>query len=144
MRYAISPISNTWNDFDRAFKELTQGFFDGPTKNQSADFIPRVEVYENQDYYGVSFDLPGFNKEDLQVEIVEDRLLVKGERKKESREENEGSFYTEKTYGTFSRSIQLPKNASRDEVKADFRNGVLNLEIRKETQTSAKRIEIAS
>lgn len=144
MRYAISPISNTWNDFDRAFKELTQGFFDGPTRNSPADFIPRVEVYENEDYYGVSFDLPGFSKEDLQVEIIEDRLEVRGERKKEKREENEGSFYTEKVYGTFSRSIQLPKNASRDEVKADFKNGVLNLEIKKESQTSAKRIEIAS
>jgi HSP20 family protein len=144
MRFAVRPISNTWSDFDRAFNELTQGFFEGPVKSGHADFIPPVEVYEDEEYYGVSFDLPGFTVEDLQIDVVEDRLEVKGERKKQSQSEQVGSFFTEKTYGKFHRSLQLPKNASRDDVTADFKDGVLSLKIRKVEQLSSRRIEIAS
>ena len=146
MKYAISPVSTTWNDFDRAFRDLTRGFFEpqmprGPL-GDSKEFLPQVEVYENEDYYGLSFDLPGFDKADLHVEVEGDHLIVKGERKKEER--SEGSFYTEKFYGSFSRSFELPKDASADDIKADFKNGVLTLELKKKEKRNGRVIEILS
>lgn len=142
MKYAVSPISTTWNDFDRAFRDLTQGFFEPPSLKVEKGFIPRVEVYENEEYYGLSVDLPGFNKEDLKVEVDGDHLTVRGERKKEERVE--GSFYTEKVYGAFSRTFQLPKDAGREDVKAEFKNGVLDLRLKREEKTTNRNIEIVS
>lgn len=146
MKYAVSPVSTTWNDFDRAFRDLTRGFFEPQSLRGSLsrerDFMPQVEVYENDDYYGLSFDLPGFEKANLHVEVEGDHLIVKGERKKEERAE--GSFYTEKFYGSFTRSFELPKDASAEDIKADFKNGVLTLELKKVAKRNGRVIEIAS
>ena len=146
MKYAISPASTTWNDFDRAFRDLTRGFFEPASyeslSRKTQEFIPLVEVYENDDYYGLSFDLPGFEKENLHVAVEGEYLVVKGERKKSERAG--GSFYTEKTYGSFSRSFELPKDASAEDIKADFKNGVLNLELKKEEKRNGRVIEILS
>ncbi len=142
MKYAIGPVSRTWDDFDRAFKDITRGFFEQELTRNSGQFVPRVEVFENEDYYGLSFDLPGFEKENLHVEVDGDTLIIKGERKKEERAE--GSFYTEKVYGAFTRTFELPKDAAADDIKADFKNGVLTLELRKRERTSGRVIEIAS
>lgn len=142
MKYAIGPTNRTWNDFDQAFRDLTRGFFEPEVTTHSSKFIPKVEVYENDEVYGLSFDLPGFEKENLSAEVDNDALIVKGERKKVER--SEGSFYTEKTYGSFLRSFELPKDASPDDIKADFKNGVLTLELKKREKSSGRTIEIAS
>lgn len=142
MKYAVSPISSTWNDFDRAFDDLTRGFFTPRRREQEAEFSPRVEVYENEDYYGVSFDLAGFAKEDLKIEVDGDYLVVSGNRRKEER--GAGSFYTEKVYGEFQRRLVLPKDAKSDDVAAEFKNGVLELKLPKLAEKKARTIEIMS
>jgi HSP20 family protein len=142
MKYAIRPVSRTWDDFDRAFKDLTRGFFEPELTRRPGQYIPQVEVFENEDYYGLSFDLPGFEKENLHVEVDGNTLIVKGERKKEER--TEGSFYTEKVYGSFTRVFELPKDAGADDIKADFKNGVLTLELKKREKANGRVIEILS
>lgn len=142
MRYAISPISRGWTDFDRAFKDLTQDFFTPEVTKKEAEFLPRVEVYENEAYYAFSFDVPGFQREDLKIDIDGDRLIVSGVRKKEFQEESTQSFYTEKTYGTFTRTLKLPEDVSHEEVEAELKSGVLNLKVKKLAQKAKRTVEI--
>jgi len=142
MRYTAVPVSNTWQDFDRAFKDLTRGFFEPEASPEQSDFSPRVEVYDNGDYYGLSVDLPGFDEEALDIEVDAENLVLSGERKKVERSEATGSFYTEKVYGKFKRVIRLPKNAVGGKVEAIFENGVLELKIHKSAQSMPKKIQI--
>lgn len=142
MRYAISPISTRWTDFDRTFSDLTRGFFADSVGKKENDNLPRVEVYENEDYYALSFDVPGFYREDLKIDLDGDRLIVSGERRQERNEENSHSFYTEKSYGTFTRMVTLPKDVAHDEIEAELRNGVLNLKVKKQPSKAKRTVEI--
>lgn len=142
MRYTIEPVSNTWNDFDRAFKDLTRGFFEPTTVPERTDFSPRVEVFDNGDYYGLSLDLPGLALENLDIEADAENLVLSGERKKIERKEATGSFYTEKIYGKFKRTIRLPKNAIGTDIEAHFENGVLEIKVPKTAQSMPRKIQI--
>ncbi|MCR9206381.1 MAG: Hsp20/alpha crystallin family protein [Halobacteriovoraceae bacterium] len=142
MRYAVNPISTRWTDLDRTFDHLTRSFFgDSPNKSENEN-LPRVEVYENEDYYALSFDVPGFLKEDLKIDLEEDRLIVTGERRQVRNEDNSHSFYSEKSYGTFTRTITLPRDVAHEEIEAELKNGVLNLKVKKEPSKLKRTVEI--
>jgi len=82
---------------------------------------------ENKEYLIVRADLPGLSKDDVKIHITDDQLIIEGERRQE-REENEGGFYrSERSYGSFYRSIPLPEGVSDEDVKASFRDGVLEI-----------------
>ena len=142
MRYTIEPVSNTWQDFDRAFKDLTRGLFEPAATTTRTDFSPRVEVYDNGDYYGLSVDIPGIPQESLDIEVDGENLVLSGERKKNERENAKSSFYTEKSYGIFKRRIRLPKNAQGTEVEASVENGVLEIKVPKTAQALPKKVQI--
>lgn len=142
MRYAINPISTRWTDLDRTFDHLTNSFFGDSLGKKEHENLPRVEVYENEDYYALSFDVPGYLKENLNIDLDGDRLLVTGERKQERSADNSHSFYTEKSYGTFTRTITLPKDVAHEEIEAELKNGVLNLKVKKAPSKLKRTVEI--
>jgi HSP20 family protein len=88
---------------------------------------PQIEVVERDNQFVVRADLPGMKKEDVKIEITDDALTLKGERKHEEKEEREGYYRSERSYGSFYRQIPLPKGAKTEEANAVFKDGVLEI-----------------
>ena len=136
-----------WNPF----KEMNQ-IFSGinsnlmPFKNGDSlsftDWQPSVDVTENDNEYLLKFEVPGVEKKDIDVEIQKGVITVSGERKYEKSDDKKHSI--ESFYGCFSRSFSLPENVNENDIKAEQKNGVLSLHLKKsnEKKTSTKKVEI--
>lgn len=105
---------------------------------------PAMDVSENDKEFKVSCELPGMEARDVQITTAEGYVTIKGEKKRESKEEREGYFRQERSYGSFQRVIALPDTANFDKAEASFKNGVLTLAIPKKAgaQSKERRIEV--
>jgi len=139
---------------DRAFDDFfTRGFSGAPLAlpdwppwpelSTRADWWPEVEVSHRENKLVVQADLPGLKKEDVKVEVKDDRLCISGERSAVRDNEERGYYRTERTYGGFCRTIPLPQGAKADTASATFENGVLRIEIEAPSQgEGGRRIEV--
>jgi HSP20 family protein len=109
-----------------------------------AQWSPRVEVRERNGQFQIRADLPGLSKDDVQVELNDQLLTIRGERKQEKEERREGYFYNECSYGSFYRAIPLPEGVDTSKATAEFHNGVLEIAMPapQQTKTKAQRLEI--
>jgi HSP20 family protein len=111
----------------------SRGFFESPTRRAAGTigregaWLPRVEAFQKGDRFIVRAELPGLKKEDVQVDIADEALTIHGERREEREEEREGSFFSEREYGQFNRTIPLPEGVIAETAEAAFRNGVLEV-----------------
>lgn len=90
-------------------------------------WMPQMEMSTKDNTLLVKVDIPGMKKEEVTVEVLENNLVVRGERKHEKEEKKEGFFRSERTYGSFSRSIALPEGANPELAKAAMHDGVLEI-----------------
>jgi HSP20 family protein len=107
-------------------------------------FTPSVEVSDEGKALKVTAELPGMEKDDVKLQLEGNMLVISGEKKSESKNENEGVFRTERYYGYFQRMVPLPEDVDRDRAEADFKNGVLTVRFPKfeGAPETSKRIEI--
>lgn len=110
------------DEFDRMF-----GPFAPPAEMEL--WAPPIEVKHKEGNFIVVAELPGVAKEDIKVEVIEESLVIEGEKKHVKEEKGEGFYRTERAYGKFYRSIPLPKGAKTEQVKAELTNGVLKITI---------------
>lgn len=105
---------------------------------------PHLDIKEAANEYTISLEVPGVNKEDVNVEVRNDTIVISGEKKQESEKKDEKFHRVERSYGSFRRTLALPEDAKGDEIKASFKDGVLNLRIPRDKGASkeAKRITI--
>lgn len=104
---------------------------------------PQVEVFERGGKLIVHADLPGLTKDDIDVDIDDDAIRIRGERRQEQDESKEGYYRSERSYGSFYREIPLPSGVKGEEANATFRNGVLEIILTApERQPRSRRIEI--
>lgn len=124
-----------WNRFERPFAAFDNIFGVGS---------PRTDVVETDKAIEVSVELPGLDEKDIEVTLADDALTIKGEKKAEHEENRKGYYLSERTYGSFYRTIPLPSGVATDDVKAEFRKGVLTVTLPKtpEAQAKVKRIEV--
>ena len=102
---------------------------------------PRIDVHEEGNMLEVSAELPGVEQKDIELRLDEDILTIRGEKRNERKDKQ--AHITERSYGSFQRSIQLPFAPRPDDIRADFRDGVLTVSIpRQEQQERSRRIEI--
>ena len=132
-----------WNPFgeeffspERFFREWT-----APTQ-RAARLAPAVDVSEDETGYTITVELAGVKKEDVTVEVHENVLSIRGEKKSEREEKQEKTHWVERSYGSFSRSFTLPPAALSAELKASFKEGVLTIEIPKQEQVKPRQIAI--
>jgi len=124
--FSLSPFTlmrRLTEDMDRMFSGW------GGQNVEPAGWIPPVEVREANGNLLVSAELPGMGKDDVKVEVNNDSLVIKGERKREWDEEREGVHRSERYYGSFYREILLPEGAKVEQAKAEFNNGVLEVKV---------------
>jgi len=94
---------------------------------QIGDWSPAIEAFQRGNEFVIRADVPGMNRQDLTVEANDDSLTIHGERRQERQEDREGVYWTERSYGSFTRTIPLPPGAIADSAKASFHNGVLEI-----------------
>jgi HSP20 family protein len=88
---------------------------------------PRVEAFQKGDKFIVRAELPGLKKDEVNVELTDDSLTIRGERHAEHEEEREGLYHSEREYGEFYRTIPLPEGVINESAQANFRDGVLEV-----------------
>lgn len=105
-------------------------------------WVPSVDVTENDHEYLVKAEIPDVKNEDVKVTVRDGILTIKGERKFEKKTDNEKVHVLERSFGSFSRTFSLPKDADADRVKAEFKNGLLNVSIPKRAEVKPKEVEV--
>ena len=127
---------------------LLHQFMHGGTRHDSVErrdfWTPAMDVYEGNDAFTVKAELPGLSIDDVQVEIKDNWLTLKGERKHQT-DINEAKYHrVERVYGTFQRSIELPAGFDVDKTEAIFKDGVLKLTVPKAEKAKPKAISITA
>ncbi|MBI3596472.1 MAG: Hsp20/alpha crystallin family protein [Nitrospirae bacterium] len=103
---------------------------------------PAIEVYEEKDDVVVKAEIPGMKKEDLDINISGSLLTIKGEKKQEEEVKKKGYYYSERSYGSFVRTIDLPKEVQVDKAYANFKDGVLEVRLPKTEEAKRKEVKI--
>jgi HSP20 family protein len=109
---------------------------------RTENWVPAVDVWETDNELVYAFDLPGIPEDKLSVEFEDGALTITGEREREQKVENDRFYRYERRYGTFSRSLGLPQGVAEEDVKADYKNGVLEVHVRKPEEKKPHRIQI--
>lgn len=107
-------------------------------------FFPSFDIRESSEGYLFQADLPGVKQEDLDIQLSGNRLSISGKREAEARAEGENRFISERSFGSFCRTFNLPEGVDGNAVKAELRNGVLNLLVPKVPEVQPRKIAIAS
>jgi HSP20 family protein len=108
----------------------------------SGAFIPPVDIYENENSLSLRFEVPGMREDDLDIRLENNTLTVRGERKFEQEEKEENFHRIERRYGSFSRSFTLPNTVDSETVKADYKDGILTIELAKRAEAKPKQIKV--
>ncbi|CAG8616140.1 5809_t:CDS:2 [Acaulospora morrowiae] len=146
----MSIVGHGWdNEFDR-FESSVANLFDAPRRyghsnrnNQlSKSWAPPLDVHETEKEYIVNAELPGVNKDKINVDIRENALIISGETK-HNQEYKEGSTHIqERRYGSFHRAITLPSNVKSNEITAKFEQGILEVKIPKGEAPGSRKVAI--
>ena len=105
-------------------------------------FEPEIDVIEEKDSFLVKADLPGIKKEELDIKVEGKFLTVKAERKEEKETKEKNYYASERFYGTFTRTIELPTDVKADQVKASYKDGVLEMTLPKTENAKAKQVTV--
>lgn len=101
-------------------------------------FGPNTDVTETEKSVDVSIELPGMTQEDIDISLSTDAMTIRGEKKIEHEEERKGVYMSERSYGSFYRTVPLPAGVDADKADAKFKNGVLTVSLPKTAEAQAK------
>lgn len=133
-------IETLQREMNRLFDRLM------PTGNgeiRTLPFVPSAELEETDDAIHLRLEVPGMEAKDLDVEVMDDAVLIKGERKSQSKTEEKGVVRSEFHYGKFERRIPLSTHVKTDQIEAECQNGVLNLIMPKAMAEPPKSVKVA-
>lgn len=139
--------ADPFRDLQRQMNRLFDDFFgEFPLAERGREpawapvaFTPRVDVAETDTEVKVSAELPGMDEKDISLELQDDMLVLRGEKKQEQEEKGKNWFRREQSYGTFQRAIQLPAGVDVAKAKAQFKKGVLTFAAPKRPEEQSKR-----
>jgi len=104
--------------------------------------LPAVDVYENKDDVVIKAEIPGLSKEDISVQVTDSTLMIKGEKKREEEVKEDDYYRCERSFGSFTRAVALPCEVKADQVKATFKNGVLEVRMPKTEEAKKKAVTV--
>ena len=103
---------------------------------------PAVDLYEEKDDIVVKAELPGMEKDNIEVNLADHTLTIKGEKKKEAEVKEENYYMSERFHGSFLRTLELPKDVHGDKVKASFKDGILEVRLPKTEEAKRKEVKV--
>ncbi len=122
---------------------LADSFFNRVDRDLSDTTWPRVDIIERPDSYVLKADLPGLEKDDISIKVDSRMLTISGEKEETKRDVKRGNYYhLERGYGSFCRSFTLPSHVDDRKVEAHFKNGVLELILKKTGEVTSKAIAV--
>ena len=131
-----SPRSGSWEDL---FASLLGGTA-WPSQLMRSAWSPSVDLIEREGELLIRADLPGMSHDDVTISVEEDLLTISGERETVSSTDESGVHRLERSYGSFSRTVQLPRDAAEDEITARFERGVLEITIPRTAAAESERV----
>jgi HSP20 family protein len=140
---------NPWSEIDTLHAEINKLFDHTAAESRGAQsrglpsFAPAVDILELTDKFVLKFDLPEVNPNEVDIQVENQTLVVKGERKFEGTDSKNGWHRIERSYGHFSRSFTLPNTVDGDKISATAKDGVLSLTLPKKAETQARKITVA-
>ncbi|MBL0713648.1 MAG: Hsp20/alpha crystallin family protein [Desulfosarcina sp.] len=140
-----NPWRNRLNDRDHVNGVFDELFY--PVNGQDGlpaawNWNPVVDVYENDGHFVIKAELPGIDKKDIDLDVKGRVLTLKGERHTEADMKNDNACCRERVYGRFARAFTLPNEIEADKISADYKDGVLKIEIPKPEVVKPKQISI--
>jgi len=145
-RRPFTELSNLERETERMFGDFFRRPFLGMSWPDRLREIgirePAIEVYEEKDDVVVKAEVPGMKKEDLEINLSGDTLTIKGEKKQEEEVKQKGYYYSERSYGSFHRTIDLPKEVQTEKAKATFKDGVLEVRLPKTEDAKRKEVKV--
>lgn len=146
MRYEPwQGLNRLHDELDRMFRGYlpqSGGDAGNDTSSSISDWTPAVDVKEEENRFLIHADIPGVEPQDIEVHMDNGILTIRGERKSVSKNEKNGYKRVERVYGSFYRRFTLPDTADADSIKAESRNGVLEISIAKKAAAQPRRIEV--
>lgn len=147
------PFATLRSDVDRLFEDFGDGFWRRPfgslakaEKDWTQKFVtaPAVDVTETDKAYEITAELPGLDQKDIEVNVTDGGINIRGEKKEETEEKQKDYYVSERRYGSFERYFGLPEGVDAAKIEATFKNGVLKITLPKnaEAQKPAKKIEV--
>lgn len=130
------------NVFGRRFSDIVDEFFSDAVVARQNSFAPGIDISETEKQFIIDVELPGVDKKDIDLNIENNRLTISGERKFEKEEDGKQFHRVETHYGKFTRSFQLPDNIDTESIKAEYKNGMLNIAVDKSAEKLKKQINI--
>lgn len=138
----MRQMENIQDEVNRVF----DSFFSTPMRRRGEDmgaWLPDVDIVEDKDRIDVQVDLPGMEKDDIKVSVEDNILTLKGERRSFKEEKEKTYHQVERTYGKFTRSFSLPSTVDGSKIKANYKNGVLKIELPKTEAVKPKEIPVS-
>jgi HSP20 family protein len=132
-----NPFSFLQQEIDRLFEGVTRtipGF--------ATTAMPSMDISETDKVIEITAELPGLEKKDVEINLTENLLTIRGEKKNEREEKNKDYHLVERSYGSFSRSVELPVGVKPEDISAEISNGVLKVTVQKPAPKQAKQIDI--
>ncbi len=138
----LKEIEEIRKEMDRLFEEFLSPVRRRRAVSTEGVISPNVDIFERGNEMVIQVELPGVNKEDIDLTITDDRLVIKGEIKKPEGVSEEDYILSERSYGAFSRTVNLPMDVDKSSVKANFKNGLLEITILRKEEAKPKEIKI--
>lgn len=139
MRLKVWEPFRSFNPFHG---DLENWFEDRAVNPENSIWRPNVDIYETEDSYVLKADIPGMKKEDIKIDVKDNTLTFKGEKKFEEKTEKDNYVRIERSYGSFTRSFTLSDNVDPENIEAAYKDGVLEITLKKKEESKPKEISI--
>ncbi len=142
----LTPVSGMHQELDRWMDNMFRQFGMPSVESRLAEMPsllrPRLDIREQPERYEISVEVPGVEEKDVKLTLDDNRLVIEGEKRQESKSE-EGEYHrVERSYGSFRRVLDLPADARVDEIEASFAKGVLTVSVPRSGEAASRRREI--
>lgn len=139
-----------WDPFQNlaTLQDQVNRLFEAPLAGRRAEnsnlaaWAPAVDIYETENELVIKADLPDINEKDLDVRVENNMLTIRGERKFEQKVKEDNYLRIERTYGSFSRSFSLPTTVNTESVQAEYKNGVLTVQLPKRAESKPRQVKV--
>jgi len=145
------PFEGLRNQVDRLFRDFETGFLQSPLYRDVDNFwrrdlafpvTPAVDIVEKDNAFEITAELPGLDAKNIELSLSDDVLTIKGEKKEEKEEKTKDRYVSERRYGSFRRSVQLPASVDAGKIEANYRSGILTVTLPKSAEAQKKQTVI--
>jgi HSP20 family protein len=132
-----NPFALLQQEIDRLFQGVARNL-----PGFGSTTMPSIDISENDKVIEITAELPGLEKKDVVLNVADNLLTIRGEKKNEREEKDKDYHLVERSYGSFSRSVELPAGVKLEDITAEIANGVLKVTVPKPAPKQVKQIEI--